>query len=237
MSTTSASRARTIPGIATGQTLAESPISLAPSVLRLGFWSAVATATTYIVFFLSSSFAFGVFLRVPWDQIIPIGASLLIAPSFILLMVSLHYAAPEAKRIWSHAAIAFAILYAAFVSIVYVTLLFVVEPHVVHHTESEAAPFLFGHGTFVQMLDGLGYAYMSLAVCLTAPILAGGRLSWWIRRIALASGPAALGVLLSYVVYAGPLTLLGIGALLVPVYAVLLAIYFHRAAFPKEATT
>jgi len=173
---------------------------------------------------------------VPWDQIIPIGASILIAPTFVLLMLSLHYAAPEAKKIWSHAAIAFAILYAAFVSIVYVTLLFVVEPHVVHHTQSDVAPFLFGHGTFLQMLDGLGYAYMSLAVCLTAPLFRGGRLKGWIRAIAIASGPGALGVLLSYVAYSGPLTLLGIGAFLVPVYGVLLAIYFHRAGRRAELT-
>jgi len=208
--------------------------TLTPSLQRLGFWSAVATATTYIVFVLSSSFALGVFLRVPWDQIIPIGTSILIAPSFVLLMVSVHYTTPEAKRIWSHAAIAFAILYAAFVSIVYITLLFVVEPHVVHHTESEVAPFLFGHGTFLQMLDGLGYTYMSLAVFLTAPLFAGGRLNSWVRGIAIASGPGALGVLVSYVVYSGPLTLLGIGAFIVPVYAILLAIYFRRAQLRAE---
>ena len=203
---------------------------LTPSVRRLGFWAAIATATTYIVFFLTSGFVLGAFLPVPWDQAITIGASILIAPSFVLLMVSLHYAAPEAKRIWSHAAIAFAILYAAFVSIVYITLLFVVEPHVVHHTQSEVAPFLFGHGTFLQMLDGLGYTYMSLAVCLTAPIFVSGRLNRWIRGIAIASGPSAAGVLVSYVVYSGPLTLLGVGALLVPVYGILLAISFYRAA-------
>lgn len=230
MSTPTANRPRTISASPTAPETSTRPLALARSVRQLGMWSAIAMATTYIVFFLSSSFAFGVFLRVPWDQIIPIGASLLIAPSFVLLMVSLHYAAPEAKRVWSHAAIAFAILYAAFVSIVYITLLFVVEPHVVHHTENEVAPFLFNHGTFVQMLDGLGYTYMSLAICLTAPLFAGGRLNRWIRGIAIASGPAALGVLLSYVAYTGPLTLLGIGALLVPVYGVLLAISFHRPA-------
>jgi hypothetical protein len=196
---------------------------------RLGFWSAIAMATTYLIFVLGSSYFLGSFLTVPWDQIIPIGASILIAPSFLLLMVSLYYATAETKKIWTHAAIAFAILYAAFVSIVYVTLLFVVEPHVVHHTESEVAPFLFGHGTFLQMMDGLGYTYMSLAICLTAPVFAGGRLAAWIRGIAIASGPAALGVLLSFFFYSGPLALLGIGAFLVPVYGILLAIYFHQA--------
>lgn len=236
MSTSTVSGFRAIPPIQATPKATRPQLTLTPSLRQLGFWSAVAMATTYIVFFLSSSFALGVFLRVPWDEIIPIGASILIAPLFVLLMVSIHYTAPEPKRMWSHAAIAFAILYAAFVSIVYITLLFVVEPHVVHHTESEVAPFLFGHGTFLQMLDGLGYTYMSLAVLLTAPLFAGGRLNSWIRGIAIASGPGALGVLLSYVVYSGPLTLLGIGAFLVPVYGVLLAIYFHRAGRPIAVT-
>jgi hypothetical protein len=207
---------------------------ISASVRRLGFWSAVAMAATYIIFVLGSSYALGSFLKVPWDQIIPIGASILIAPAFVVLMVSIYYVTAETKRIWSHAAIAFAILYAACVSIVYVTLLFVVEPHVVHHTESEVAPFLFGHGTVLQMVDGLGYTYMSLAICLTAPIFAGGRLATWIRGIAIASGPAALGVLASFVFFSGPLALLGIGVFLVPVYGVLVAIYFRRVGRTVE---
>lgn len=133
------------------------------SIRRLGFWSAITMAMTYLIFLLGSSYALGSFLSVPWDQVAPIGASILIAPTFVLLTVSLHSATDETKRIWSLAAIAFAILYAAFVSIVYVTLLFVVEPQVVHHTESAVAPFLFGLATFLQMVDGLGYTYMSLA--------------------------------------------------------------------------
>lgn len=229
MSTSTVNRARAAPTTETAPEPTIPPLTLAPAVQQLGFWSAIAMATTYIVFFLTSGFALGAFLPVPWDRAITIGASILIAPSFVLLMISLHYAAPAAKRIWSHAAIAFAILYAAFVSIVYVTLLFVVEPHVVHGTEGEVAPFLFNHGTFVQMLDGLGYAYMSLALCLTAPLFAGSRLNNWIRWVAIASGPAALGILVSYVVYSGPLTLFGIGAFLVPVFGVLVAMYFHRA--------
>ena len=136
---------------------------------------------------------------------------------------------------WSHAAIAFGVLYAAFVSIVYITWLFVAEPHVIAHTTSAAAA-IFGYqtssmvsGSFAYLLDGLGYAYMSLAVCLTAPIFtrrAGGRLALWIRGIAIANGPIALLVLLAYVFNS---LVLGLGALLVPVYGVLVAMYFFQA--------
>jgi hypothetical protein len=205
-----------------------------PATVRLfGLWTAIASAATYMVFLVG--YGVGPLLRPPWDIALPVGASILIAPCFVLLMVGVHHAAAESKRIWSHGALAFALLYAAFVSIVYITWLFVVEPHVVSGTQSAVAPFTFQKGSFIQMLDGLGYTYMSLAIFLTAPVFAGRRAKW-IRGIAIASGPAAVGVLLSYVFFTFPLSLLGLpGTILVPAYAVLLAIYFHHAEIVAEA--
>ncbi len=194
------------------------------------FWTATAMAAAYIAFiggFTANSMSL---IQVPWDQIVAVGASILIAPSFVLLMVGLHYFAPEAKRVWTHGAIAFGLLYAAFVSLVYVTLLFVVEPHVVNHTESEVAPFLFARGSFTQMVDGLGYTYMSLAVGLTASIFASGRLASSIKWIAIFSLPSAVGVLVAYITYSFPYELLGIGSFLVPLYGVLVAIYFRKGS-------
>jgi hypothetical protein len=208
------------------------PPAFSPSVRWLGFWSAVAMAATYIIFIGGASAQMAGALTAPWDVIITIGASILIAPAFVLLLVSLQHAAPEAKRVWSHAAIAFGVLYAALVSIVYITWLFVAEPHVISHTTSAAAAILgyqtssMASGSFAYLLDGLGYTYMSLAVCLTAPIFTGGLLATWIRRIAIANGPIAVAVFLAYVFSS---LVLGLGALLVPVYGVLVAVYFYKA--------
>jgi hypothetical protein len=153
--------------------------------------------------------------------------SILIAPAFVLLIVSIDSSVPEAKRLWSHAAMAFAILYGAFVSIVYITWLFVLEPHILAHTESQVALLGTPAGSFLELVDGLGYTYMGFAACLTAPIFAGGRLAAWIRGVAIANGPAGLLILCSYVSHWIPL---GVpGTLLILVYGVLLAIYFYRA--------
>src|SRR5215469_7279910 len=116
---------------------------------------------------------------------------------------------------------AFGLLYAGLVSLVYVTLLFVVEPRVVNHTQSEVAPFLLAKGSFTQMVDGLGYTYMSLAVGLTAAIFTGSRLASWLRWIAILSIPSAFGVLISYITDSFPYELLRIGSFLVPLYGVL----------------
>ncbi len=203
-------------------------LTLPAALRRFGLFSALAMAATYTVFLIGFVANSASLVPRPWDQIIAVGASLLIAPSFVLLLTAVHYAAPEAMRMWTQAAVAFGILYAAFVSTVYVTLLFVVEPHVMTNTQSAVAPFLFDKGTFVQMLDGLGYTYMSLAVCLTAPVFSGGRIATSLRWLAIISGPSAIGVLASYYFYSFPLELLGIGSFLVPAYGWLLVAYFYR---------
>lgn len=100
-------------------------------------------------------------------------------------------------------------LYAAFVSIVYVTGLFVVEPHILNHSESQVALLGNQTGSFMALVDGLGHTYMCLAVCMTAPVFAGGRLATWTRWIAIASGPTALMILAFYVAQRIPLGIPG----------------------------
>jgi hypothetical protein len=95
-----------------------------------------------------------------------------------------------------------------------------------NHTQNQVALLTNATGSFMEMVDGLGYTYMSIAILLTAPLFAGGRLAGWIRRIALLNGPIAATVLLAYITQ---VAVLGIGALLVPAYGVLLAIYFYTS--------
>jgi hypothetical protein len=206
---------------------ATSTLAIGASVRWLGFWSAVAMVATYLIFLVGGIGAVSGTLTAPWDAYMPYGASILIAPAFVLLIVSVHSSASEAQRVWSQAAMAFAILYAAFVSLVYVTWLFVVEPHILAHTEGQVALLGTPAGSFLELVDGLGYTYMGLAACLAAPIFTGGRLAAWTRGVAIANGPAALLILGSYVSRWIPL---GVpGTLLMLAYGVLLAIYFYKA--------
>ncbi|HEY6686856.1 MAG TPA: hypothetical protein VI094_11685 [Propionibacteriaceae bacterium] len=218
------------------------PTGVVPrSVRLLGFWSGVGLAITYSLFDLgviAGPSMLGI-LRQPWDPIIPIGASLLIAPSFLLLMISVHYAAPQPARIWSHAAISFATVYASLVSLVYVTWLFVVEPHVLNGTESQVELLVFKPGSFMQMVDGIGYTFMGVAAWFAAPCFTGPGLARWARLLSIVSGPAALLVFLAYFFYSFTLGLPA--ALLFPAYGLVLAFYFRTLtvgawldAAPKE---
>lgn len=197
-----------------------------PQFARLGFWSAVLTAVFTVLFLIGYIVVAMGLLPPPWDIVLAIGASLLLAPSFVVLMVSVHYAAPFEKQIWSHIGIAFAILYAALVSIVYVTWLFVVEPHVLRGQANQVALLIFAPGSFLQMVDGLGYTFMGVALFFAAPVFTGKRLDTWIRWLCLLSGPGAVVVFLSYVFYIPPMGLPE--WVITPALAILLAVYFRR---------
>lgn len=203
-----------------------------PAFALLGFWSAILTALFTTLFLVGALLGTMGLLPQPWDVLIPVGASLLLAPSFVVMMVSIHYAAPDEKKIWSHLGIAFAILYAALISIVYVTWLFVVEPHVLRGQANQVALLVFAPGSFLQMVDGLGYTFMGVALFFAAPVFAGKRLDNWIRWLCLLSGPGALLVFLSYISY---ITSLGVAEwIITPVLAILLAVYFRRGQYPDR---
>ncbi len=66
---------------------------------RPGFWSAVLTAVFSILFVVGFILNAMGLLPPPWEAVIPIGASLLLALSFVVMMVAVHYAAPSEKTL------------------------------------------------------------------------------------------------------------------------------------------
>jgi hypothetical protein len=190
---------------------------------RLGFSSAV------LVFVFSNTFTIGALagLPKPLDVYIPIGASLLLSLSFVVMIMAVHYAADDEKKIWSHLGLVFAIMYAALVSIVYVTWIFVVEPHVLRGDSDKVALLVFATGSFLQMVDGFGYTLQMIAALFTAFIFPKDGLGGWIRWAGIANGVFAIPVFISYV--SGSIAL-GLGwVILIPAFSLLLSIYFLRA--------
>lgn len=201
---------------------------MAKQVTQLGFWSAVLAALLSIIFTAGAVLGILGVLRSPWDVIVGEGASLLLAPTFVIMIVCVHYLAPDQKRLWSHTALAFALLYAALASIVYVVWLFVVEPKVISGESEEVAPFLFEPGSFTQMVDGLAYTYMGIATLFAAPVFSRtrGGVERWVRRLCLVNGALSVLVFLSYVFYS---LILGIWwSFSFPALAIVLAVHFRE---------
>ena len=171
---------------------------ISPSVSRLGYWSAVLASffsIIYIVFQLAEwldllgsgggpenpSTAFGL--------IILLTPSLLLAPSFALLMLCVHYYAPEDKKVWSHAGLIFATVYTVMVSINYYVQLTLVVPHLMRGEVESIRPFLFTpFDSFIYSVDVLGYSFMSLSTLFAAFVFTGAGLERTARRFLIANG-------------------------------------------------
>jgi len=143
--------------------LKDAPSTTTRSVCQLGFWSAV-TATlsaigygiAVIVMMISSVTAaagtppgwHGVEAFVAsfqFIQMLPLIPSLVLAPTFIVLMVSIHYYAVSEKKIWSHLGIAFTLVYAVMASINYITQLTVVRLSILNKETDGLAMFVMGN--------------------------------------------------------------------------------------------
>lgn len=95
---------------------------------KIGFRSGILTfgfAADYSIAQIAA--LFGVFAP-PWDWVFLFTPSLFLASAFLVLMVAVLGFAAEEHRIWGCLAVAFAILYAALVSMVYFVELVVVVP-------------------------------------------------------------------------------------------------------------
>jgi len=115
--------------------------------------------------------------------------SLLLAPSFALLMLCVHYYAPESKKIWSHAGIIFAVVYTVMVSINYYVQLTLVVPHLMRGEVESIRPFLFTpFDSFIYSVDVLGYSFMSLSTLFAAFAFTETGLERTARRFLIANG-------------------------------------------------
>jgi hypothetical protein len=192
------------------------------SAIVIGFWSAALAFVFSNMNMFTLGGVIGGMFPPPWDVALPVSPSILLAPTFAVLMVAVYQAAPEDKKVWAHADLAIALLYAALATIVYVTWLFVVEPQVLRGNEASVSMFAFAPGSFIQMVDGLAYTYSCLAAFFTAPIFANRGFERWIRWTAIANGIAAIPFFLSYVFYSLLLELWW--SITIPAYALLPAI-------------
>ncbi len=206
MSTTIEARLK----IASDHVSIDSVRSVPRSVSQVGFWSA-ALATLFsigygIALIVMMISAMGAATDTPpgWRgmesfvatfqpiQMLPLIPSLLLAPTFVVLMISLHYYASPDKRIWSHLGIAFALIYAVIASINYIVQLTVVRLSIVNKETDGLAMFVMGNPHSIFWALASAYIFMNLAMLLAAPVFGGGRLERWIRLLFLANGASVV---------------------------------------------
>jgi hypothetical protein len=109
--------------------------------------------------------------------------------SFLVLVVSIHQLAPHDRRIWGHAAVAFATAYTVLISIVYFVQLTLVAPRVARgHTEGIELLLFVPFDSFLYAVDILGYSFMSVATLFAARVFTGQGLERVVRLFLTANG-------------------------------------------------
>ncbi|SRR6266480_7216488 len=151
-----------------------------------GFWSALVAFVAAVGFSVALVLQVVGVLVFPWDGILIFGFSLGIAPPFMLAILALHYTVPNEKKIWSHAALLFAVIYTVYVTLNYVVQLATVIPMTA--TAEEIRILNQTPHSLLRDADGLGYIFMSLATLFAVPVFAQQGLERWVKWFFLANG-------------------------------------------------
>lgn len=212
--------------------------SISPATKSAGLWSAVIAtvcAITYDVGQIAEWLGLLGSAGGPHAMSTPLGIVVLLTPSlilgsaFLVLMLSIHQIAPVERKIWSHAAVAFATIYAALISINYYVQLAWVGPRLAQGRVAGMEPFLFTpFDSFLYAVDILGYSFMSVATYFAARALPGDGVERVARIFLVANGLLipflALQMYVHWFIWVAALW-----AITFPGATWTLAILFHRA--------
>lgn len=201
---------------------------MARSAAQFGFWAALAAAAASIGYGVPQVLQVLGVLRDPWDRIFIFAPSLALAPCFVCATVASIARVSERNRVWAQASAAFAIMYAVFVSTVYVIQLGVIIPRDMTQNGSRLA--LWTCCAFrmpMTVVDLLGYTYMSASTLMLAGAYRGMPRAGALRAALFANaalGPVILGQLIwPWLIYPAAAWLV-----IFPIAMVLWAMAFRR---------
>jgi hypothetical protein len=177
----------------------------------------------------------------PGSRSTPLGIVVLLTPSLLLglafvgLIVSVHHYAGASVRIWSHVAVAFAIMYATLISIVYYTQLTFVMPRLARGDVEGIELLIFEpFDSFLYAVDLYGYSLMSLSMLFAAAVFRSRGIERWTRWALVANG--CLIPFLALQMYYPPLIWGGsLWAVTFPTATCLLAVCFGRVGVADSA--
>ena len=212
-------------------------IPISQSTRVVGFRSAVLATVFSLVYVAAQLAEWAGWLGSaggPESASTPLGLFVLLTPSlllgsaFLVLVVSIHQLAAPDRKIWSHAAVAFATLYTAMISIVYFVQLTLVAPRIAQGRIAGIEAFLFvPFDSFLYAVDILGYSFMSLATLFAAQVFTGKGIERVARFWLTANG--LLPPFLALQMYFHPLIwIAALWAITFPASTWSLAILFHR---------
>ncbi|NMB70475.1 hypothetical protein GYA27_04785 [candidate division WWE3 bacterium] len=157
------------------------------SIKKLGYYSALAAFVASVGYDIAQILQVVGLAKYPFDAIFIYGFSLFIPIPFILAILSLHYTVADDKKIWTHAAIIFTSIYAAYVTLNYVVQLATVIPMTIKGTLDQFRVLDQTPHSLFWNIDALGYIFMGLATLFASPIFANKGVELWTKRFFLAN--------------------------------------------------
>lgn len=201
------------------------------SITELGFYSALLAFIASVGFDVAQILQVVGYFKFPLDAILIYGFSLLIPIPFILAMLALHYSVSDDRKIWTHAALLFTVMYAMYVSLNYVVQLATVIPMTLRGALDEVRILDQTPHSLFWDIDALGYIFMGLATLFAVPVFAKKGLELWTRRFFLAHAliTPLIAVVLFYPTFSYTLLLLGSPWMITaPGSMLFLALYFKQ---------
>ena len=201
------------------------------TINKIGFYAGVIAFAANAAFVVVQTLQLLGVIPYPYDEILIYSFSLCIVVPFLVEMLALHYATADDKKIWSHAALIFTIIYAVFVTANYVVQLATVIPMTIKGN-GEAVKILSQtpHSMFWDY-DAIGYIFMALAMLFASPVFDKSGIEKWVRIAFLANAfvtPLIVFVYF-YPTFSESLLLLALPwTITAPTAMLLLAIMFRR---------
>jgi hypothetical protein len=200
-------------------------------IYRAGFWSAAIAFVALVLFFIVQGLQLLGVLHFPLDQILIFSFSLCVPLPFLIAMLALHYTTPQDKKFWTHGALIFTTLYAAFVIVNYVVQLATVIPITIKRTANEIRLLAQTPHSFFWDFDAMGYIFMGLAVFFAVPALDRNGFQKWVRYSFLlhAAITPVIAFVYFYPTFSDGLLLLAIPwAITAPATMLMLALLFRK---------
>lgn len=153
------------------------------SIKKMGFYSSLFVSITVASF--AVLLCIGLFVE---TAMLSFGACLILAPCFVVMIISVFYITPTNNKIWGHIGISFAIIYAVLILITYYTQLAVVRTNSIEVSNEVLKLFEFTPGSFLFSIDMLGYGFMCLATLAISQVFINKGISKWIKRFSIIHG-------------------------------------------------
>ena len=201
------------------------------TIYKFGFWSGIIAFTATVAYCIVQLLQLYDVITYPTDERLIYGTSLCIVIPFVIEILVLHYTTPESKKFWTHAALIFTTLYAAFVTANYVVQLATVIPNTLKGLLNEVRILQQTPHSLFWNFDALGYIFMGLATFVAIPSFEKKGFQKWVRIsfIANAAVTPLISMVYFYPTYSYNLLLLGFPwAVTAPLSMLLLALNFRK---------